>query len=269
MQIYDLTLYNGEWEQFEIRYRELEDIVDQFIVFETDQSMNGKKKPFHTTLERSHYPKLRHVQREVAQSIGPNFTSWDIERFHRDYLITLTDEVHGSPQDLLLLSDIDEIPSYKSVAFTRDLLCSDNEYNTVYKFEQRMFYYYFNTPLHVDWHGTRMLKRRTLMQNFDGELSRVRHADGPLIKNAGWHFSTLGPAENIANKITDFTHQELNTAYYNNVRKIQSHMDLLTDLYDRDIKMSWEPIDDTYPACFEDAELVKYFTSLGLIRESR
>ena len=89
-------------------------------------------------------------------------------------------------------------------------------------------------------------------------LSKIRlEAPLPVIGNAGWHFSYLGGAEKVSDKINAFAHQETNTTEINNLKHLQHCINLGIDHLNRpDHEWAFRPI-DYYPESLRN-EMKKY-----------
>jgi beta-1,4-mannosyl-glycoprotein beta-1,4-N-acetylglucosaminyltransferase len=127
-----------------------------------------------------------------------------------------------SPDDTILISDLDEIPNPNAI---------ENYRGGVFKLEQKIhcfFLNYVNISKNC-WYGTRIMKYNDILRNvtenyeyaygeeFPEFLNRgctptkIRMITGfPMLKNGGWHFTYLGGIEGIKTKIMAFSHQEYN-----------------------------------------------------------
>jgi beta-1,4-mannosyl-glycoprotein beta-1,4-N-acetylglucosaminyltransferase len=89
-------------------------------------------------------------------------------------------------------------------------------------------------------------------------LSEIRtKARLPIIGNAGWHFSYLGGAKRVSEKISAFAHQEINTLEINNLKHLQRCIELGIDHLNRpDHDWAFHPI-DRYPENLKSV-MIKY-----------
>jgi Glycosyltransferase family 17. len=120
-----------------------------------------------------------------------------------------------SEDDLVLISDLDEIPNLSNVNFAKIN-------NNILIFEQKMFYYKLNL-LYNDytWHGTKAVKNKNFispqwLRNIKGKkyskwridviFSKKKYSNLYFVKNGGWHFTCLRTPEELEKKLLNFAH---------------------------------------------------------------
>ncbi len=210
-RVFDCSLYNGEIDLLELRLEELDAHVDVFVVVEATRSFTGKKKA-RTLLDdwdrvRRFAPKLRYV---VLRGFGGVNGPWEREKFQRNSCLNAL--LDAEPNDLILLSDVDEIPLAAAVDAARD----DTEHDA-FGFRQSFRYFAMNycnvegPEAAITWSvaftaqvATRLTPEQVRYAVRDGTLSARIFDDG------GWHFSYLGDVAGIRRKIRSFAHQEFN-----------------------------------------------------------
>ena len=120
-----------------------------------------------------------------------------------------------SDNDLICLSDNDEIPNFESEIFK----VSNND---IFIFKQLFFYYKFNLFYDLmPWYGTKACKKKKLLSfswlrnlknkkypwwRFDTYLSKTKQTNIQIVNNGGWHFTNLKTAEDIHKKLSNFGH---------------------------------------------------------------
>jgi hypothetical protein len=139
----------------------------------------------------------------------------------------------AAPDDLIILSDADEIPSRTAVE-------SAIAYGECSVAEQR-FYCNAVDWLHPNlWCGTAFAPRRMLtnitMLRWREELSAVVLPDG------GWHFSWCGGPEAIRRKLTSFSHPDRTKDWYDRAEECWRD-GIAVD----GVKLTPVEIDETYP----------------------
>ena len=120
-----------------------------------------------------------------------------------------------SPEDLILISDLDEIPNLENLKFAEIK-------NNIIIFEQKMFYYKFN--LHYEnfvWQGTKGVKFKNFrspqwLRNIKGRkypkwridtlFSNKKYSNLFFVTNGGWHFSSIRTPEDLEKKLLNFAH---------------------------------------------------------------
>ena len=140
----------------------------------------------------------------------------------------------ASPNDLILLSDCDEIPDLKFIH-------KNNISNKIVLFKQKIFYYKFNL-LHskMEWFGTKACKKKHL-KNFewlryiknkkypiwrlDTFFSKNKFIDTLIIHDGGWHFTNVKNSKEIYYKLSNYgEHNEFEKSNLTE-EKIQSLID--------------------------------------------
>ncbi len=214
--IYDCFTFFNEFDLLEIRLNELDSVVDKFVLVEATKTFSGLDKPLYFNENKNKFNKFLNRIIYVVVDKYPNMDGdWVIENYQRNEI--LKGLINCNDDDVILISDCDEIPRPSSIL--------DNKDKPGLKIlEQEMYYYYFNLKASSKWvSGTRMLFYKDLKNGFDNvdnysktvikELNigttpqKVRHInDGLLIKNAGWHFTYTGGVDMIIKKIKSFSH---------------------------------------------------------------
>jgi beta-1,4-mannosyl-glycoprotein beta-1,4-N-acetylglucosaminyltransferase len=234
--IYDCFLFFDELELLDIRLNYLDPIIDRFVIVESTKTFSLRDKPLVFQQNREKFSKfLRKIEYVIVDDFSsPN--TWDNERYQRDCIIR---GLKGAQSDdIILLSDCDEIPRIESFRFS--------SLNGIVGFNQRIYYYYLNGLLNIPWVGTKAFSLETLRRESASKI-RDTFLTSTFI-DAGWHFSFLGTPERIARKIRAFSHQELNKPEFTDLEKIKQRMQKLEDVFSRShISMSYVTIDSSYP----------------------
>jgi beta-1,4-mannosyl-glycoprotein beta-1,4-N-acetylglucosaminyltransferase len=204
--IYDGFMFYNELELLEIRLNELDHLVDKFILVEADTTFSGKKKPlvFHENkaLFEKFLPKIIHV---VVSDMPGGSDPWVRERFQRNAI------ARGIPKDakdtdLLIVSDVDEIPKAETIAKALPI-------TTTKALDMGAYSGYLN----VLWGGWSHAKICPIASIRASDPQTIRHQGHEHIQDAGWHFSYMGGAERVCDKMSAFAHQEPQIQKYNNL----------------------------------------------------
>jgi len=239
-KIYDVFMFATELDVLEIRLNILYDHVDYFVISESNRTHLGTEKPFNYLENKERFKRFEDkIIHNMIEDSPLNTDTWGREIHERDNMIRALKDC--DPDDIILTSDVDEIPKPEVV----DSIDA-NSLSGFYVFEQRMFYYYMNVEKVEDWVGTRLCRFDYLSDHsIDDIRDPVRRPEDQRIKNAGWHFTYLGGADVIRKKIEIYSHQEYNNDDIKNA--IQDNIDNNRDLYNRDIVLREVQIDDSYP----------------------
>jgi beta-1,4-mannosyl-glycoprotein beta-1,4-N-acetylglucosaminyltransferase len=258
--IFDCFLFFNEFDLLEIRLRELDSVVDKFVLVESNQTFSGKEKPYYFLENKCRYKEWLHKIIQVeAPPINPVWwDKWAIEKHQRNYIMKgLTNCVSD---DLIMISDVDEIPDPFWIPRLKYL---SMDKPTV--FVQAFYYYYLNGRKDKEWNGTIVCRYDQIKTP---QKMRQRRNSWFVFQlcDAGWHFSFLGGAEKVKEKIKAFSHREFNQSRYTNIFDITEKIIMGKDLFGRiGENVTYVPIDDTFPkAIVNNKEKWKH-----LIREGK
>tara|TARA_Y100000589_G_scaffold328879_1_gene373974 strand:+ start:948 stop:1955 length:1008 start_codon:yes stop_codon:yes gene_type:complete len=235
--IIDSFLFFQEINLLEIRLEYLYPVVDKFIIVEACQTFTGEIKEFNFEnnikrfskyLDKIHYFKIKdkHLnyeelknflaksKRKELNDIGAlikrhdyydkNNLSHLLDTYHRECIkIPLIDLC--KPNDLVLLSDLDEIPKFRIIESFR----KDNFIKSPKVLIQHEFQFFLNNYSHSNWQGTIIIPFNLLMNN---SLNLLRRNSNKIdkLKDSGYHFTSIGSLFDIKRKIKSWAHQEFN-----------------------------------------------------------
>ena len=114
-QVYDSFSFFNELDMLELRLTELDDVVDYFILIESNLTHSKHPKPWIYEANQArfekYWPKMIYVQIDGEYLLEQTGEShWDRETFQRDHAMQALQAVDAQPHDLLIISDLDEIP---------------------------------------------------------------------------------------------------------------------------------------------------------------
>lgn len=210
--VVDVVTYNGERDLFDIRYNVLRGFVDEFIVVEFDKTFSGEHKPPQFPI--SQYPEVRHhyigeelyeKYRELAES-SPNTVGashWTREFMQKE---SIKDALtHLNDDDVVFVGDVDEIwrPSARYLAI----------YKGGMKLPLVVYTYYLNNRSTEIFWGTYVGYYREIKDTCLNHLRSDSYRFNPNFEEhdsnyCGWHFTSMGGAENLKKKLTDSYTQE-------------------------------------------------------------
>jgi len=122
---------------------------------------------------------------------------------------------HAKPNDIILISDVDEIPNLLHLNFNKI-----NE--KIILFKQDMFYYKFNLYLpNLVWTGTKGCRKKHLINpqwlrnvkdrkypfyRIDTIFSKNKYKSVRYVNTGGWHFTNIKTAKEIEHKLRSYLH---------------------------------------------------------------
>lgn len=196
MRVFDCFTFNDELDLLELRFMELDPVVDVFVICELQVTFTRKAKPLHFYENSERFHRWIHKIRLLTPPQHPTGPHPEIEIFQRRYLAAGVRD--AMPDDVVLMGDVDEIPS-RSVVFGLRRFGCEFPSTTV----QRLYYYCVNMQNPGAWAGTVAMPRRG--QNWPPDFQDVRNKRGtfPMLPDSGWHFSWLGGADQVSKKLGD------------------------------------------------------------------
>ena len=224
MKIIDCTTYYSEDLMLDVRFNILNEYVDKFIITESKFSHSGERKTLNFNI--NNFPKFKDkIEYLVIENEPDGLNTSDntsstkrlnsLLRIEQSYNFMMDAIKDASDDDLICLSDNDEIPNFNSKYFKQSK-------NDIYIFKQLFFYYKFNLLYDLmPWYGTKACKKKKLLSfswlrnlknrkypfwRFDTFFSKAKHTNLEIIEDGGWHFTNLKTAEEIFIKLSNFGH---------------------------------------------------------------
>ena len=256
MKVFDCFTYFDEDLILETRLNILNDYVDYFIIVESTYNHNGESRDLKFNINK--YTKFKNKIKYIVWDKVPvdieviKENDSDIDREHkfiynavkrdngqRNYVMKGLDNAEDN--DLILLSDLDEIPSLNRI----DL---KNIKAKIIIFDQIMCYYKFNLAIpNYKWFGTRACLRKNLKSpqwlrnvkarkyplfRLDILFNEKKYNNIKIIENGGWHFTNIKTPEEIHYKYKSYCHHREYELSGLNVDKIKEIIKSKHTIYD-------------------------------------
>jgi len=230
--IIDCFTFNKELDLLDARFEYLNDVVDYFLIVEADITFSGMPREFSYIKNISRYRKYSNKILYFPVSIDtsnldftkkvdhfdPTSAAWFVEKTQRNHFISALQLFNDS--DIVLINDIDEIPSKNAIQSAIRSLSNDMPMIVC---QQQMFYYNFNQVQKDLWDGT-IVTSVDQIKKLTAEGVRSKRMSLPYVGNGGWHLSNWMTAEEIQEKIKSFSHQEFNKEQYTNIDIIRDNL---------------------------------------------
>ena len=123
----------------------------------------------------------------------------------------------ATEDDLIILSDNDEIPNLNSELFKKTK-------KNIIIFKQLFFYYKFNLLYdRVPWFGSKACKKKYLKSfswlkqiknkkypfwRFDTYFKSLKNINLQIVENGGWHFTNVNTPKEVFEKMKNFGHHD-------------------------------------------------------------
>ena len=253
-KIIDCFLFLNEYEILEGRLEYLYDVVDYFVIVESDMTYNGNQKNLNFIENMSKYKKYLDkilyfpihfdsssykLDVEVNQ-LDYSTDHWQVEFNQRNHISTALKFFNDD--DVVIISDLDEMPNKNAIPFVVEHITDENPF---IGFKQDMFYYNFKQKQLMSWFGPVAGKNKFVVEATPNGLRGSRNAF-PHITNGGYHLSYWTTIDNMKYKIINFAHQELNKPQYLDDSVMQQRIDNGKDLFGREnpfVKVRLDEID--------------------------
>ena len=245
-KIYDMFLINTELDWLDIRLHDLNSEVDYFIILESNITFQAQEKPLHlqANLDDSRRPwgkyrsQIIHRIADFSQAKLDVDDTWEHERFTRNALFdqalrSLSGEQAPQQGDILLVSDVDEIPRKNTLQALRN--CAFPPRVTL----RSHFYYYSFQWLHrgEQWHHPQATYFNGFEQTVKPEDLRSNKPHTELF-NAAWHCSSCFPSmADMKNKITSFSHKGYNQPYFLDETRLLQNVRMGRDMFERETEI--------------------------------
>jgi beta-1,4-mannosyl-glycoprotein beta-1,4-N-acetylglucosaminyltransferase len=198
--LYDCFLFNDEFDILDLRFQELYDYVDRFVLVEGHESFQRQPKPFHFLNSAERYQPYadKIIRVELKEPISVHPPQFDCIR---DYEIAQRNAIlrgleGAEAEDVILISDADEIPSRETVKFLAGGLAGKT------RLHLQFHYYSLNCMMDWPWHLSVALPYRMLQATTPQKTRHLIEAGELDHQNSGWHFSFFGSNEDIRRKMS-------------------------------------------------------------------
>ena len=287
MRIFDCFMFYDEEVVLDIRLNTLKNSVDCFVIVESKFYHNGKKRDLKFDINK--YPKFKDKIIYIVQDEEPLnletvkkeddegtksykqiFNAHKRENFQRNQISKALDK--ANEDDLILISDVDEIPNLDSEDFKKNK-------NDIVIFNQLFFYFKFNLLYdRMLWPGTKGCRKKNLKSfswlrnikfkkypiwRIDTYFSNTKYSNLNIINDGGWHFTNLKSPEDMFEKFMNFGHHDefkLSGITVDKIRDKISKREMFYDHFaDKSSKNKW---DSDYKLKKIDTDLLpRYLTS--------
>lgn len=203
MRIFDTFPFHDELDILECRLYELQDIPNLVhVLVEADVTHQDNPKPSYFLDSRERFApwkdRIVHVWATDLPTVKEFPDPWAREHAQREWIGKGLHEAEAEQSDIVLQSDVDEIPTTLAARNVRP--------NGLLAFQQRGLFWAADWQYPRVWHGTVASRLRTI-RSF-GAMRDARNI-APSLPNAGWHLSWLGGAERALHKVNSFCHPEV------------------------------------------------------------
>ncbi len=295
-KVYDCFIFFNELETLDIRFNELYDHVDHFVIVEANETFSGIAKPYYFEVNKERYAQFldkiiyikldklptawneqcvgKYLDEKAYNENQENNFAWMREFYQRNQLMQGLKDCNSD--DVIILSDCDEIPEGRSIKRIKELVAQ----HEIVSIENLCYYYFLNRLYNwapessascaLSYNDLKKSPTISTIRQWSHEHivydnpedHRYRKRNTPItcMISSGWHFSSQGGYERIKYKFSSFSHYKDDFI----VREInQDYLDWRETVEE---KTTLVPIDDTYPEYI--LKNIEYFREIGFIDDS-
>lgn len=239
----DCFMFSGEAAALQIRMNELNDIVDKFVIVEGTKTFRGEEKTLYLDLIWDLMePWHDRIHRVIVEHWPETDDPWVMEKYQRDQISRGLQEIEAAQDDIVIVSDADEVPRASVVKAL-------NLWSGSVHLEMNTYYFYLDWKVPDRWNqgGRPFVAIREQM----GSPQEMRDTPKRMAVNGAWHFSYMGGMLAVNNKIKSFAHAEYDTPEFTDIHHIKHCAEQGLDPFER-FKLEPVEIDDTYPQWVQD-----------------
>ena len=262
--VIDCIPFFNELDILKLRLHILDPLVDRFVIEEATNTFSGLPKELCFEKNREMFeeflPKITYL---VVDNSPEEISTHERDKFQKNALAkALTD---ASDEDVLILSDVDEIPN---PAVLQELVKRFDP-DKIYHLAQRNFYCYLNMEevsgnlLSITgefpgverrmWLGTKVFAKKNIPESGIIDLREISPEDPRSVRVAdgGWHFGYMGSchetdvSRRVGTKVVAAAHQEYNTEDV--LAEVKDRLILGEDIFGRNAVFQWAVVDESYP----------------------
>lgn len=274
--IIDCFPFFNELDLLDIRLKLLDDIVDKVILIESTRTFTLTKKRLFYNENKTRYSKYKNKITHIIVDDSPALLNkffihkpksifWLLKNKKSIFLNAHDIDFYQKNQvskglkncdenDILILSDLDEIPN---PSIFKDLETLKKGRNAL---ELDLYCYFLNgkvfdkeSKTNIKWTGPSITKFK-YFRSFHDERHGARNSfknnkklQFKKIQNAGWHFTYLGGLESLNFKIKSTAHTELNTRSINTQSNLKNLIDSGVFVGNKKWKAIYKPLESLFP----------------------
>lgn len=262
--VIDCIPFFNELDILKLRLHILDPLVDRFVIEEATHTFSGLPKELcfekNKEMFEEFLPKITYL---VVDNSPKEISTHERDKFQKNALAKALTDV--SDEDVLILSDVDEIPN----PVVLQEIVKKFDPDKIYHLAQRNFYCYLNMEevsgnlLSITgefpgverrmWLGTKVFAKKNIPESGIIDLREISPEDPRSVRVAdgGWHFGYMGSchetdvSRRVGTKVVAAAHQEYNTEDV--LAEVKDRLILGEDIFGRNAVFRWAVVDESYP----------------------
>lgn len=235
IKFFDCITFFRENFMTNIRFEILDEVVDYFVVCESNFDHRNNFKGFNFKLNNQKFLK-KLIYIKLYDPFPSSENLWLNQAYQRDFILS---NLKINRDDYLMFSDPDEIPSptkLKNFSLSKKYAI----------FMQKHFMYRFNilAKEYTPWEGTRIARRKDILsidfmrqkilkKNIKKWWRPDKERNIELIEDGGWHFNNFLSPEELSIKLKTFAHKEFASNKFSDPKIIERKIKSREDLFGR------------------------------------
>ena len=233
MTVYSCSMFCSELDLLDVKLHELDSVVDYFVLSESNKTHSGHDKNLVLWENKAKFSDFSHkIIHQIIRDTPSDYRNLTedpaksemynlvvrkvnsqktrhlyLEHYARDCYekeALIFPLQNCKDDDIILLSDLDEIVTASALKSVLDNFDPEQ----IYFFQHGTYYYYLNLKSDEISYGTIALTYKKFKEMSHSAMREDK--PGLKIPSAGYHFTYLGNAEAVKNKVESFSHQEFN-----------------------------------------------------------
>ena len=222
--IYNCVPFYNELDLLELRLHTMSSYVDKFIICEMDTTHSCLEKSFYFEENKNRFKEFESKIVHLKATSPKDTNAWVNENYQRNFIKEWLDQ-NCQDNDLIILQDADEVLRENFPDIIKDVDTSQPLITQV-----DFYRYYINAEIigaDKTWSSGPIVNYSFLKQNTNISLTDLRglhpylRSINRVLNNCGWHFTFLGGAEAISNKIKAYAHQESNNQFTTDITRLE------------------------------------------------
>ena len=219
MKIVDCFIFYNELDLLRVRFEELYNVVDYFVLVEGTLTFTGNAKKLYYNENKELFDKYNDkVVHVIVDDFPITDDPWTREFYQRNSIVRGTSRLELTDDDIIIITDVDEIPSFDLVKSIKNKTLVINN-DTIWSIEMTLYYYTLEWTTPNKWYHPKLLNFSTYSILKSPSRIRMIHTQMPtdVIENGGWHITYYGDVNYIINKLESFSEQTDNNLENKNV----------------------------------------------------
>lgn len=204
-------MFYNELDILKVRFEELYDVVDYFVLIEGTKTHSNLEKPLffneNKNLFSKYLDKIIHrttnfeENYDFSKYIKVKNDNWYRENYQRECCRNVIDELDLKDDDIIIITDCDEIPKKSIIENIKNQ--GIRIQNSIYTIEMVLYYYNIELTTIRRWYHAKLFNYN-MYKKFN-LLTDIRFNNlNVVLSDAGYHLSYFGDVNFIKNKIESF-----------------------------------------------------------------